>query len=185
MKYLIVYFLIAFFFFSCSNQSKINKIFNCDAIKIKNPESILDFNKNFRLTAPSDWKTELYFDKYQSEIFVADTTKQLTESFILIASFKLGNLNFDTDFHNRINSILQKENLQIINSGNESFQSKPTYWYVTKGAKNGFTHHQFNIIVKLSENSYFKGYSEIYGANNIEDRICESITILEKIEFLQ
>ncbi|MBL4939470.1 MAG: hypothetical protein JKY16_04215 [Lutibacter sp.] len=159
--------------------------FNCDNIKIKNATTILDFNKNFKLTAPSNWKTELYFDKYQSEIFVADTTKQLTESFILITSFNQGMLNFDANFHNKIDSISIKEKLQIINFGTQIFLLNPTYWYVSKGEKNGFTYHQFNVTIKLSENTYFNAYSEIYGDNNIEERICESIAILEKIKFLQ
>ena len=185
MKYSPIYVLIVLFFISCSKLAKISEIFNCDVIEIKNSKTILDFNNTFILEVSSSWKTELYFSKYQSEIFVADTTKQLTESFILITSFNQGMLNFDANFHNKIDSISIKEKLQIINFGTQIFLLNPTYWYVSKGEKNGFTYHQFNVTIKLSENTYFNAYSEIYGDNNIEERICESIAILEKIKFLQ
>ena len=177
--------IVLFLFLSCSNQSKLSKKYNCNSTKIENIKTIIDFKKNFKLIIPTNWKTKLYYSEYESEIFAADTLKQLTESFILGASFNYGTLNFDASFHKKTDSILTKNNLLIINSGNQSFQSKPAYWYVAKGLKNGFTYHQFNLTVKQSENTYFNAYSEIYGDNKITERICETISILEKIEFLQ
>lgn len=185
MKNNVILIFIILSFISCKKQSELKRKFNCNNFKIENSIKISDFNKNFNLTIPSNWKSKLYFSEYESEIFAADTLKQLTESFVLGTSFNLGTIILDNDFYKKTDSIILKNNLQIIKSGNESFQSKPTYWYVTKGVKNGFIHHQFNLITKLSENSYFKGYSEIYGEFNVESRICESISILEKIEFLQ
>lgn len=170
---------------SCSKQSQLSETFNCNITKTEKTKEITDFKKNFKLSIPTNWKTKLYFSEFESEIFTADTLKQLTESFILGASFNLGSLDLDGDFYKKIDSLVINNNLQIIKYGSESFQSKPTYWYVTKGLKNGFIYHQFNIVAKLSENSYFKGYSEVYGNLNVEDRICKSIFILEKIEFLQ
>ena len=169
----------------CSNQSEIGKKMNCSPTTSKNTKQITDFNKNFTLNIPSNWKTELYFDNYQSEIFTADTIKQLSETYILAASFNLGVLNFDSDFHRRKDSVLNVNNLKITDSGNQTFQSKPTFWYVTKGTKNNFDYHRFTVITKISENTYFSAYSEIYGDDNIEKRICESISLLESIQFLE
>ena len=172
-------------FLSCSNQSELSEKFNCNPVEIENNKTVKDFNKNFKLTIPNSWKTKLYFSEHESEIFAADTIKQLTKSFIIGTSFNAGLLNFDDEFYKKNDSILLKDNLQIINSGNHSFKNKPTYWYIAKGTKNGFTYHQFNLTSKQSENNYFNGYSEIYGDNKINERICETISILEKIEFLQ
>jgi len=185
MKNFIFSIVVTFLFLSCSNQSELSKKYACNVTEINNPNTITDFNKNFKLTISSNWKTTLYFNKFESEIFTADTLKQLTESFILGTSFNLGALNFNDDFYKKTDSILASNNLQLINSGKQSFQSKPTYWYVVKGVKNGFTYHQFNLTTKQSENTYFNAYSEIYGEDNITERICETISILEKIEFLQ
>ena len=65
------------------------------------------------------------------------------------------------------------------------FKSKPAYWYLVSGTKKGFTYNQFNLMVKLSKETYFTAYSEIYGSDKIDERICESLLLLDNIEFLQ
>lgn len=177
--------LIFLLILACSKQSEIAKKMNCSPTIYKNTKQITDFNKNFTLNIPTNWKTELYFDNYQSEIFTADTLRQLSETFILAVSYNLGVLNFDKDFHHRKDSVLKANNLKIIDSGNQSFQSKPSFWYVSKGTKNNFEYHRFTVMTKLSENTYFSAYSEIYGNANIDQRICESISLLESIQFLE
>lgn len=144
-----------------------------------------DFNKNFKLNIPTNWKTDLYYDKYQSEIFTADTTKQLTSTYILDASFNLGKLTFDTAFYQKTDAILQASNLKKVNFGTIQFKSKPAYWYLSEGTKNNFNYQQFNLAVQLSENTFFNAYVAIYGNEKINERLCESISILETIEFLQ
>jgi len=185
MRKILISIVICVQLFSCTNQSELSKKYSCPSDKLEKYSTILDFNKNFKLDIPTIWKTELYFNKYQSEIFTADTTKQLTKSLILVASFSIGTLDFNSQFYKKVDSILLKNNLQIINSGNQPYQSKPTYWYVAKGVKNGFSYHQFNLTTKRSENTYFNVYSEIYGNENINERICKTISLLEKVEFLQ
>tara|TARA_R110001583_G_scaffold70457_2_gene199414 strand:+ start:22540 stop:23097 length:558 start_codon:yes stop_codon:yes gene_type:complete len=185
MKNNILFIPLLFLLIGCSNQSKLSENFNCGSTKIENAKIVTDFNKNFKLTISSSWNTKLYFSKFESEIFVADTLKELTESFILGTSFNTGSLNFDTDFYKKTDSILAENNLQILNTGNQLFQSKPAYWYLAKGSKNGYTYHQFSLTSKQSNNTYFNGYVDIYGNVNINERICEAISILEKIEFFQ
>ncbi|MHB1147693.1 MAG: hypothetical protein ACYC01_08880 [Lutibacter sp.] len=185
MRNIAFYGLLFLLISACSKQSEIGKKMNCSPTNYKNTKQITDFNKNFILNIPSNWKTELYFDNYQSEIITADTIKQLSKTFILSASFNLGTLNFDNDFHHRKDSVLKANNLKIIDSGNELFQKKPSFWYVSKGTKNNFDHHRFTVLTKISENTYFSAYSEIYGTTNIDERICESVWLLESIQFLE
>lgn len=185
IKNIASYGLIFLFIFGCSNQSEIGKKMNCSATTYKNTKEITDFNKNFTLNIPSNWKTELYFDNYQSEIFTADILKQLSETYILAVSHNLGTLNFDSDFHRRKDSVLRVNNLKMIDSGDQTFQSKPSFWYVAKGTKNNFAYQRFTVMTKLSENTYFSAYAEIYGNTNIDKRICESISLLESVQFLE
>ncbi|SNR35704.1 hypothetical protein [Lutibacter flavus] len=184
MKHLLFIFLLMFILTSCVKQSDLSKSFDCKTHNLNNLTTITDFKNNFRISIPSDWKTNLYYDNFQSEIFTADTIKQLSETYILDVSFNYGNLNFDDSFHKKTDSLLTNSNLQKIKSNTIQFRNKPAYWYVVKGTKKGFNYHQFNLIVLNSENTYFTANSEIYGDNNIDDRICESISILDKIEFL-
>lgn len=185
MKYLLILSIITFTFFSCSKHSELAKTFDCNTTNLNNLITISDFKNNFKISIPNNWKTNLYYDNYQSEIFTADTIKQLSETYILDMSFNYGNLLFNDSFHKKTDSLLTSSNLQKIKSNAIQFQNKPAYWYVVKGTKNGFNYHQFNLIVINSENTYFTANSEIYGNNHIEERICESISILDKIEFLQ
>lgn len=185
MKNFIFFVLIIVAFGSCSKQSELDSLFNCNSKFSEVTKNISDFNKNFKLDVPISWKTALYYNSYQSEIFTADTTKQLTASFIFDASFNLGELNFNDTFYKRTDSIIKANNLQIIKTGNQSFQDMPAYWYLVKGTKKGFTFHQFNLLVRNSPNTYFKAYSEIYGDEYINERICESIHLLKNIEFLE
>ena len=185
MKNFIFFVLIIVAFNSCSKQSELYNIFSCNNEISEATKNISDFNKNFKLDIPISWNTALYYNNYQSEIFTADTTKQLTESFIFDASFNLGELNFNDTFYAKTDSIIKANNLQIVKTGNQLFQEMPAYWYLVKGTKKGFTFHQFNLLVKNSSSTYFKAYSEIYGDESINERICESILLLKNIEFLE
>lgn len=170
---------------SCTEQSNLSKTFNCNTSKLNNLEVYSDFKQNFKIAIPTTWKTELYYNEFQSEIFTADTIKQLSETYILDAAFNYGNLEFNEDFYKKTDSILAVSNLQKVKDGTIEFKSKPAYWYLVTGTKKGFTYNQFNLIIKLSKDTYFTAYSEIYGTDNTDERICESISILDNIEFLQ
>lgn len=185
MKLLFSLLTISLLLTSCSNESELSKYFHCKNSISENSEAIKDFNNNFTLRIPTSWKTELYYDKNQSEIFTADTTKQLTETFILDASYNLGSVEFDDQFQFKNDSLQTSKNLRIISSKKGIFQSKPSFWYVSKGIKNGHPYHQFNLTVVLSENTYFNSYADIYGDELIDERICEAIAIIDEIEFLQ
>lgn len=185
MNYLVRFCLVFLILISCSKPSELSEEFNCESKTIKNTTPTIDFNKNFKLNIPSSWKTDLYYDNYTSELFTADTTKQLLETYILDASYNLGEVVFNDDFLVRNDSITASNKLQIIKSKKINFKSKEGYYFVSKGFKNNFPYHKFNLIVKISENGYFNSSVEIYGEDAIDDRICEAIAILNNIEFLQ
>ncbi|MFD1293928.1 hypothetical protein ACFQ5N_08785 [Lutibacter holmesii] len=185
MKHLLQFLVLIMVLASCSKQSELRKNFNCNNINSEQKSEQYDFHKNFKLNIPSNWKTTLYYNNYQSEIISADTVKQLTNTYILDASYNLGTIEFSNKFHSKNDSILKAKNLKIIKSNTTLFQNKPSFWYVANGAKNGFDYHQFNITVLLSQNTYFNCYIEVYGDKNIDERFCDAISILENIEFLE
>tara|TARA_R110001583_G_scaffold44428_2_gene140878 strand:- start:757 stop:1314 length:558 start_codon:yes stop_codon:yes gene_type:complete len=185
MKYTLFVLSLFLILISCSNQSELSKSFDCKTKTLQNTTIISDFKNNFKIPIPNDWKTNLYYNEFQSEIFTADTIKQLSETYILDVSFNNGNLTFDTDFYKKTDSLFANLALTKINENTIQFQNKPAYWYVVKGIKNGFTYHQFNLYILISENTYITANSEIYGDNNIDNRICESISIIEKIELIK
>ncbi|UMB61277.1 hypothetical protein MHL31_03515 [Lutibacter sp. A80] len=176
---------LLFILTSCKKQSELSNRFNCKTSKITNPKVYTDFKNNFKIAIPTNWKTELYYNDYQSEIFAADTTKQLSETYIIDVAFNYGNLEFNDEFYKKTAAIIANSNLKNVKSDTLQFKSKPAYYYMVSGTKKGFTYNQFNLLVKLSPETYFTAYSEIYGTNTIDERICESINLLNSIEFLQ
>lgn len=185
MKKVCLLLLIFMIVISCKKQSDLSKNFNCNSKNLSHLKVYTDFKNNFKLHIPNTWKTTKYYSEIQSEIFTADTVKQLTETYILNAAFAFGNVNFDTAFYQKIDSLASFNNFKIVKTGTITFQNSPSYFNLLKGQKNGFTYHQFNIISKKTINTYFSSSVEIYGELNVEERLCESIGILEKIEFLQ
>lgn len=178
-------FLLIIVIVSCTKQSELSKEFDCKSAELSDLKQYSDFKNNFKLYIPNTWKTNKYYSETQSEIFTADTIKQLTETYILNTAYALGTVNFDASFYQKTDSIIAQNGFEKIKSGSTTFVNLPSYWYILKGEKNGFTYHQFNIISKKTEMAYFSASVEIYGDLNIDERICESISLLEKIEFLQ
>ncbi len=179
------YVAVLLVFVSCGKDTFLEKEFSCKTVNFKNIHEVKDLNKNFSISIPNNWNRELYYDEIQSEIFTADTTKQLTQTYILDASFNYGVLTFDADFHNRKNAILEKQHLKIIDSGNQSFHGQPTYWYLTEGEKNGYAVRRFNMLTILSENTYLSVYVELYGTDLKDERLCNAMALIEKIKILQ
>ena len=130
-------------------------------------------------------KINHYYTKNQSELFAADTLKQLSESYILDVSFNQGVLKFNDDFYRVSDSLLKKNNLRVIRSGLQDFKGNPTHWRIVTGEKNGFLYHEFNWTILKSENTYVNAHIEVYGEENINERICESTAILKELEFVE
>lgn len=125
--------LFVFIFLSCKEKSVLNTTFNCFNLSTNTDQKELtDIKKNFKISVPKNWKTELFYDEFQSSLFTADTAKQLSETFILDISSKSGELLFNDDFLNKIKS---NSELRIINSKFENFKNIPSFWHLSSGKK--------------------------------------------------
>ena len=65
-----------------------------------------DIFKKYKIKLPKSWKTQLYYDEFQSQIFSADTTKSLADTYILDISWHQGELNLDESFAQRVKDTL-------------------------------------------------------------------------------
>jgi len=167
---------------SCHKKSSLEEEFNCSiSIDLANSKEYRDIKKNYKITIPLKWKTKLYFDEYQSDIFTADTIKQLSDSYIIDTSWKMGELNFDEEFISKINS---QTDFKLVNSKLTTFLEHPTYWSLSKGKKGKLEYHILNVYIKTSFDSYLLASAEIYGNQDIQKRICESISLFNTIKIL-
>jgi len=178
--------LIAITSISCQSNI-LDKEFNCEkSTNLSELKEHKDFLKNFKINVPNSWKTNLYYDDYSSEIQSADTTKQLTKSYLLNISWNQGELNLDDTFANSINDSLRiNEHLKVVKSGFGNFKSKSSYYNLSAGQHSGYPYQYLQVFIKTDVDEYIRLSSKIYGKDNADERLCESIEVFNSIQFLE
>ena len=178
----ITFLFLFFLMISCTKKSALEITIECaNSSDIMNSKKYIDVNKNYQITIPNNWKVQKYYDAYQSDIFAADTLKQLTQTYILNTSFKNGELELNTEFELKIkNSTLN----EIIASEFEVINEKFTFWYLTEGIKNNYKYHELVLYFKTSVDTYLQVSVEIYGDDLVNERLCEAISIIKTIKFI-
>ena len=184
MKINFTFFLILIIpFLSCTKKLSLQEELSCSVSSLfADTFERKDMHKNFKIDIPKTWKHQLYYDDYQSSVIMADTIKELTETFILDAAWKNGDLQLNDSFEK---SILNANSYPIIKSNKEQFRELPCYWYISKGTKNDFTYHIFNLFIKTSEENYLEFKAEIYGEELVDERLCEAIAVINSVEIIE
>lgn len=177
-----IFFLFLISITSCSKKTVLETTFDCNnSSSITNTKRIKDVKKNFKISIPTSWKTQLYYDEFQSDIFTADTTKELTKTYILDSSWKMGELKLNKEFEA---TVKEKTELEIVKSKFENIQNKPAFWYLAKGKQKGFDYQLLKIYIKTNVDSYLEISTEVYGNKDVNKRICESINLIKTIKFI-
>lgn len=170
---------------SCKKQSNLQKDFICKTISFSKTKEILDFKKQFSISTPNNWKTNLYYDNTQTQIYTADTTKQLSDTYILDIAFNSGELILDESFKNKIIEDLKEEQLQNLKFKFDTFKKKSCLWFVSKGMKKKLDYYYFQMFVLNSPTDYYEITTKIYGNELLDERLCESIAIISEMKFLK
>lgn len=183
MQFRIIYFILLLILsIGCSKRLTLENELSCSRfISFSKTTQHTDINKNFKINIPNHWKHKLYFDDYQSAIFMADTIKPLKETYIIDTSFKYGELVLDESFKSKVDNA----NLTVLKSNFESFHEKSCYWQISKGEKNGFKYHLFNLFIKMSVDTYIEVKTEFYGEELVDERLCEAFAIINTLTVLK
>ena len=168
---------------SCNSKSVISKELDCKPESYSNLEKIEDVKKLFTVQFPDNWKTNLYYDKNQSSIFTADTTKQLKETMLLDITHISNQLKFDANFTKKFNSNLLKQQLEENSSGTLTFKDKEAYYSLATGIKRTFKYQILTLFIKLDEKNYINSTIEVFGDSLVNQRICKGINLVEKITY--
>jgi hypothetical protein len=182
MKYLLLLFIASLLFYSCKKQSYISTNFNCKEIKITNLEEVKDVKNLFTLQLPKSWKTNLFYDKMQSSIYTADTTKQLTETVLLDITHINNAINFNTLFKLKQEQESLAKDLIQTQSKEITFLNKPSYFTVSKGKKGNYAYKICQIFIKINQEQLILAKAEVYGDSLVNKRMCTAITLIEKIK---
>lgn len=178
------YFLFLMLFvsaISCKRKSDLSKDFSCSSKSFTNLSSLTDFKKNFTIKLPKKWKTNYYYDSSVSSIYSADTTKSLTQTTLIDATFVTNIAEIDDAFIDKIKNDNKKMNLKEIISKKTIFINKPTYYNLSKGKKSAFDYRILNIFVKANM-GFLHLKTEVYGNSSVNERLCKAIDLFEEIE---
>jgi hypothetical protein len=184
MKYIILL-LASLLSFSCTDTSEISKNFNCSNSGFTNLEIVDDAKNLFSIQLPTNWEINLYQDEVQSSIFAADNSKELTETVLLDVTFINNKINFDDAF------LLQQEqenlarNLIKTTSKKITVLEKPSIYIVYKGKKGKFNYQTCHLFIKIDEKNIIFAKTEVYGDSLINQRFCNSFSLIESIKIHQ
>jgi len=182
MKQFISSLLLLFLVASCTKKSELAVIFNCTTSEsFNNLEKVTDVKELFTVQLPKHWKTNLYFDAAQTSIYSADTTKQLTETTLIDVNFLYKNVDFNSDFKEKIRLKAKLYQLNETRSKELLFLEKPSYISILKGKKGDFDYQAFTLYVKVNESNTLLIKTEVYGDSLVDNRFCKAIKLIEKI----
>ena len=185
MKKLIALIVVLFTLNSCQ-QSKFEREFECETpLQYTQTKTYKDVLNHFEIDLPSSWKTELYYDEYQSAVYTADTTKSLRETFILDISWRQGELVLNKDFEVKVAENARR-NLKLIpvKSGFGEYLDQPAYYHISTGKSDDLSWHYLEVYVQHKVDEYYSFTAKIYGDEFVSERICSSFSIFGDIVFL-
>lgn len=184
MKYLVQLTLICLFI-ACDKPSQLELAYGCDAGIPENTVTKTDFKKNFKIDIPNHWKTSYFYTPNSSEMFAADTTKQLSSSYIMELIYQDAQIALGSALESKLRKINAASGFSIIDSKSLKFKEHAANFFTLKGKKNNSDVLIFDLYVKTSENTYFNAKSEIYGNDRIQNRLCQFMALLNTVEFLK
>ena len=186
MKYLIPSICLTLMLISCQN-SKFEKEFECETpISYTQTKTFKDVLNHFEIDVPSNWKSELYYDEYQSALYTADTTKALRETYILDIAWHQGELVLNKEFEVRVAQNASR-NLKLVpvRSGFGEYLGHPAYYHIATGKSEDLSWHYLEIYVQHKVDEYYTFTSKIYGNEFVSERICASFSVFNEITFLE
>ena len=185
MKYLVLSMLIAMLLISCQN-SKFEREFDCNTpAEYTQTKTYKDVLGHFEMDVPMSWKTELYYDQYQSALYSADTTKQLRETYIIDITWHQGELVLNKDFEVKVaENATRNLRLVPVKSGFGDYLGHPSYYHIATGKSDDLSWHYLEIYVQHNIDEYYTLTAKIYGSEFVNERICSSFSLFNNITFL-
>ena len=169
---------------SCSRgKTELRTSFAChEALDLQDLESVSDFNNNFTIQVPKYWNTKLYYDKKQSEIFSADTLKNLRDTYIMDFSAVYSSLKIDKNLQENVRRTTMNNDLAFVKDSFHKFQGYDAYAQLSKGKSKDIDLYVFQYYIAIHPEKYLLIKTEFYGEDNFNQRFCEALALIEKIK---
>ncbi len=165
---------------SCSKTNTIFKDYNCQTESIPT-KPVLDAFLKFSLEIPKNWKTELYIDQGTSIFATADTTKQLSEAFLLKVSQIPGQLILNQATTDIIKGELTKNLWQINSIQNGVFKKFDALLINTQKNTSNKKISALHLYFGFGSEHYFEIEIQCFGDKNTDERYCQAIKIINSL----
>ncbi len=171
---------------ACKPSSELDSIFSCQSstISLSSLETITDYQNNFSVEIPKNWKTQFYFNDIQSEIISADTIKDLSDSYIMDFSMVSAPITIDTVLRSRIEKKGLENHLNVVKNKFYTYKGKKGISFLSKKVKQDPSLYLFQSYLKVSDSKYLYTKIEFYGDTNVNTRLCEAISIMNTLEII-
>jgi len=178
---LIFIFLMVLTTYGCSNKNSLFKDCDCQTKPIKS-KIIPDALQKFSLRVPNNWKTELYLDNNNSVFVTADTTKQLSQAFIIKLSSISGALNFDENLSTSLRSKLAESYWKTDKTVKGLFIGHPALLFSSIKQNSKIKTSALHIFVNAKNQYHFEIEVQFFGDKNKQERFCKAINILKTLK---
>jgi len=171
---------------SCK-KTGIEKELGCGSVpKMGKTKEVRDILKKFKVVVPENWETQLYYDEFKSQIYAADTTKQLSETYILDIAWHQGELKLDDALAKSVSDTLSmREQMTTVKSGFGNFKKKQTYWNLSQGKRSNRLYTFIQMYLKTEEDEYFLMTTKLFGKVDVDARLCESLALFKSVKILE
>ena len=182
----IILFCMTLALLSCG-KTTVEKELGCGSTpKLGKTKEVRDILKKFKVVVPENWETQLYYDEFKSQIYAADTTKQLSETYILDIAWHQGELKLNEALAKSVTDTLNlREQMTTVKSGFGEFKKKQSYWNLSQGKKSDRLYTFIQMYLKTDEDEYFLMTTKLYGKIDVDARLCESLALFKKVKILE
>jgi len=163
--------------YSCTNKNSIFKNYDCQTKPVTS-KKIADALNKFTLNIPKNWKTELYIDKSSSIFVTADTTKQLSQAFIIKVSLISGALNFDKELDTSLKVKLAESNWKNNKITKGFFESRSALLLKSTKQNTNVKTSALHLFSNTKSDYHFEIEIQCFGDKNIQNRFCKAISII-------
>ena len=171
---------------SCTNKNTKNP-FDTECKNLKTYDNLKickEPNGNFEIELPENWKREFFVSENESRFYFADTTKELSQAFISDIGLYQKRKEIDEKFkRDKIISIKNTDELNLISLKKITFQGKEGYIFHTESSITNIEKNTLEIYLQNRNKTFYLIKIDLFGLDNLPDRICNSLSIIESSKF--
>lgn len=182
MKLFCFFTMLSLVVLSCTHKSALSADFECESISSFETQKEEDLKRKFEISVPKSWKINLYQDEIQSSIFIADTAVSLSKSILIDATWVDKTIDFDRTFKLKNEREALLKGLIKINSNDFTFKRNLAHYTLYKGVKNNLAFQSLQTFIQTESKNFIQINIDIYGDQQVQDRICEALSIVENIK---